>query len=288
MSIADILPQIVIYHANCDDGFCAAWLHHHLSTRMGEYIAAQCGDDPPDVKGREVLIFGFSYRRDTLLKMHEQADSLLVFDHHKTAEAELDGLDFCAFDSDKSGARMALKYLEGEGAENWLVDHIGSRDFWGNPMPNNELVLTGLSSYPRDFETWDRLFKKGPAALGRLGRHIKGYHSRLVAKAVEDHSWVNIAGHIVPVATHTIARITSDIARALAEIEGVPFAAGLGVLSSGDIVWHLRSRGDFDVRELARRFGGDGHRHGASFQAALADRIEADLAMTVGPDETEG
>ena len=268
MSIADILPEFVIYHMNCDDGFCAAWLHRRHSPRLGEYVPAQYGDPPPDVRDRDVLIFDFSYRRVDLERMHREANLLRVFDHHKTAEKELEGLDYCQVDMDKCGARMALEYLCGESADdNWLVDYIGNRDVWGSQLPNNELVRAGLSSYRRDFKVWDRIFERGPAALGRQGRHILRYQKRLVKAAVENHSWMSIGGHIVPVVSNTIASLNSDIVGTLAEIEGVPFAAGFFVLPTGQVVYNLRSRGEFDVSKVAKKHGGGGHRNAACFKA---------------------
>ena len=267
MSQAHLHPELVIYHKNCDDGFCAAWLHDRYSPRLGEYLPAQYGEAPPDVTDRDVLIFDFSYRRVDLTRMHREANSLRVFDHHKTAEKELEGLDYCEFDMDKSGARMALEYLMGSCAENWLVDHTGNRDFWGNQFPNNELVRAGLSSYPRDFKVWERIFERGAPALGRQGRHILRYQKRLVDAAVENHAWMSIGGHIVPVVSNTIASLNSDIVGALAEIEGVPFAAGFFVLPTGQVVYNLRSRSEFDVSEVAKKYGGGGNRNAAGFKA---------------------
>jgi len=96
---------LVLFHASCADGFCAAWICHKIYPDA-EYVAVQYGQEPPDVKDREVLILDFSYPRKQLLAMRSAAKNLEVLDHHKTAAADLEGLDFCMFDMSKSGARL--------------------------------------------------------------------------------------------------------------------------------------------------------------------------------------
>ena len=87
---------LVLYHAGCADGFCAAWVYWRQNP-TAEFIPVQYGEDPPPqaFQGRDVLIFDFSYRRHVLLAIKERAKSVLVLDHHKTAKAELESLDFC-------------------------------------------------------------------------------------------------------------------------------------------------------------------------------------------------
>ena len=81
------MNPLVIYHGGCPDGFCAAWVAHRCYVENGqtpELYAARYGDDPPDVVGREVLIVDFSYPRNVLESMAQQAKSIRLFDHHKT------------------------------------------------------------------------------------------------------------------------------------------------------------------------------------------------------------
>ena len=62
---------------------------------------------------RTVFIVDFSYPRTILEEMEESAESLVVIDHHKTAEEDLRGLDYCHFDMTHSGAYLAWEYLFG-------------------------------------------------------------------------------------------------------------------------------------------------------------------------------
>jgi nanoRNase/pAp phosphatase (c-di-AMP/oligoRNAs hydrolase) len=112
---------LVIYHGNCPDGFTAAWV---TARKLGdvELLAAKYGDDPPleEATGRRVVIVDFSYPREKLEQLHATG-SLLVLDHHKTAEADLQGLPYCVFDMQRSGARLAWDYFREGYPVPWVV-----------------------------------------------------------------------------------------------------------------------------------------------------------------------
>src|SRR5258708_4926651 len=83
-------PDICIYHGNCDDGFGAAWA---IWTRWGNevaYVPGVYGKPLPDVAGKNVLFVDFSAKRAEIDEMAQVAKSILIIDHHKTAEADLE------------------------------------------------------------------------------------------------------------------------------------------------------------------------------------------------------
>ena len=73
-----------IYHANCPDGFAAAWVVKKALENV-VFFPAGYQTTPPDVTGKDVVIADFSYKRPVLLEMAAQANSILILDHHKTA-----------------------------------------------------------------------------------------------------------------------------------------------------------------------------------------------------------
>lgn len=81
------MKPLVIYHANCADGFTAAWAVRQAMEC--DFHAGVHGEAPPDVAGRDVILVDFSYPRAQLVDMAQVARSILVLDHHKSAEAEL-------------------------------------------------------------------------------------------------------------------------------------------------------------------------------------------------------
>ena len=64
---------LVIYHANCYDGFSAAWVFWHALGGNVDLWPAKYGEPPPRVEGREVYIVDFSYPRNEMLAMKSVA-----------------------------------------------------------------------------------------------------------------------------------------------------------------------------------------------------------------------
>lgn len=267
-ALAPGLEDLVIYHDECDDGFCAAWLHWRQGARRAgvEYWSAQYGDKWPQasVTGKRVLIVDFSYPRSILEDIREKAKSLRVLDHHKTAEAELRGLPYCTFDMNKSGGRLMQEYLGAN--RNWLVDYTEDRDLWRWKLPDSRAISAALRSWPREFDLWESLYDGGRAPLADDGMAILRANKRAVADAIKGPGWAEINGHTVPCVNVT-GKLISETVGALAEAHPeAPFAAGFFVLPNRDIVFSLRSRGEFDVSAVARSFGGGGHAAAAGFK----------------------
>ena len=53
--------NLVIFHANCNDGFGAAYSAWKLLGNRCEYIACAHGETPPDVTGKKVAILDYSF-----------------------------------------------------------------------------------------------------------------------------------------------------------------------------------------------------------------------------------
>ena len=254
----------VIYHGNCTDGFTAAWVAWTEYGDAAEYIPAQYGDEPPDVVGHDVLILDFSYPRDVLERLHAAANTLLVLDHHKTAEESLRGLPFAQFDMDRSGAGMAWDELRG-GPRPSLVDYVEDRDLWRWRLPQSREISAYISSWPREFGNWEIINRvltadsmvasvAGGAVLRCTDRYVDGRCANPPPLAI-------IGGHEVPClnSTHAISELAGKLA------EAHLFAACWFQRDDGKFVYSLRSRGDFDVSAVAKQYGGGGHKGAAGF-----------------------
>jgi len=263
------MKPLVLFHGGCSDGFCAAWIYRRYVNPQSEFKAVQYNTDPPAVAGRNVVILDFSYPRPTLMHMREQAASLLVIDHHQTAEQELSGLNFCVFDQGKSAARITWEHFfdpQHQGRLEdppWLVAYTEDRDLWKWELAESRAVNAALSSYPRRFEVWDEIALRDLQELVLEGKAILRYQHRLIRPRVRNHGWTTIANVRVPITNATF--LTSEIGNALAD--GHPFAAVFFITPNNQVVYNLRSRGDtgLDVGEIARQYGGGGHRHAAAF-----------------------
>jgi uncharacterized protein len=270
--------RVVLYHANCIDGYTAAWAAWMRYGDEGtEYIAVSHGDGPPDVTGKDVLIVDFSYPREAMMRMWDGAHTILVLDHHVTAKADLDGLPFAVFDMSRSGAGLTWDVLhQGEpepsySARPWLVDYVEDRDLWRFRLQSSKEANAWIGACRRDsFVNWSILCAEGVEAAVTKGEAVLTFVDRYVHEMAAQARVVEVAGHRVPMVNAPYIN-TSELVGHLAE--GAPFAVGWYQRADGLYAYSLRSRGPdgVDVSEIAKRYGSGGHRNSAGFQ--LAERL---------------
>lgn len=256
--------RIVVYHDKCHDGITALWVALQQWPDAEPYAGNY--DAPPDLdrlRGADVLVVDFSWQRTALLAVKEVAASLRVIDHHKTAQANLDGIDGCDFDMERSGAGLAWDLLLG-GSRPPLVDYVEDRDLWRFRLPNCREVHAACNSYPLTLDSRDSLMRRGVADLAAEGAAILRYHDKLVDSAAQHAMTLNVWGYIVPAIACPIIELTSDLGHRLAK--GASFACVYTDQPDGSRLHSLRSdENGFDVSEVAKAFGGGGHKHAAGF-----------------------
>lgn len=294
------MKPLVIYHAGCWDGFCAAWVARKaLGKHLCEFHAAHYGTEPPPVRGRVVYMLDFSYPRPIMRQILGAARWVVVLDHHKTAEAELAGIvdefiqrpDLIAtdleanpnghelplvwFDMKKSGGRLAWEYFNRQNGPApsdvtipkapWLVDYTEDRDLWKHALPETHEINAALRSYPLDFELWDEFAE----AVGqremfkREGSAIRRHERQIVQDHIRHAREIDMDGHTVKAVNATV--LFSEIAGELAK--GAPFGACYFDRFDGKRQWSLRSDDNgIDVSAVAKAHGGGGHFHAAGFE----------------------
>jgi nanoRNase/pAp phosphatase (c-di-AMP/oligoRNAs hydrolase) len=262
----------VIYHAECSDGFCAAWLFH-MAYPNATFIPANYGQPLPVIEdGSRVFILDFSYPRGVMVALAERC-KVLVLDHHKTAAANCEGLEFCIFDQSRSGARMAYDWLmtnhlafEDGGKIEMLVNYVQDRDLWQHQMVDTHTINACIRSIDFDFDAWDELLGHSIYSLITEGTAILRYRSKLIAEHVARAAAEMLDGHLVYQVACTVKELVSDIGGELA-------AKGeFGVVYSdhnGYRTYSLRSRNGFDVSAVAAKFGGGGHAAAAGYKVKL-------------------
>lgn len=262
------MKTYVLYHANCTDGFGAAWGAWNYHKENAIYIPVQHGNPVPEMEPEsQIYILDFCYPFDVLKELASKQNIVVVIDHHKTSQESLPEIVppnlLCYFDMNQSGAMMSWKYW-------WpssrcipeLVDYIQDRDLWQWKLPQSHEVSAALSSYPMDFTLWnnlqiDQLKTEGKSVL----RHTMQQASALAGNAFP----MEVGGYQVHVvnATNFISEVCELICLCY---PGEPFAASYKDLSDAKRVWSLRTiHADFDVSKIAKRYGGGGHRAAAGF-----------------------
>jgi hypothetical protein len=278
---------LCIYHGHCDDGFAAAWAARHaLGANFFEFYPGVYQQAPPDVTGRHVLMVDFSYKRPVLMGMAATARSIVILDHHKTAAEDL--ADFRApapfedwfdgtlprvegddqpiaalFDMNRSGAGLTWDFFHPGEPRPLFIDYVEDRDLWLKQRPGGDEFTIALRSYPQDFAVWDGLVAYGAMKLVEEGAAIQRYYRLRVEELKRSAYQASIAGAPFWVANAPYFA-ASEVAGELAAREH-GFGACYFEASQGRWQYSLRARGDFDVSEIARKFGGGGHKSAAGF-----------------------
>lgn len=276
---------LVIYHSNCADGFSAAWCFWNKFQHEVEYYPGIYQKDPPDVNGRVVYLVDFSYKKDAVIGMCQTAKKVVLIDHHQTALQDLLPLtskadfqsNFEAFTSlDQSGATLAWDYLHPGWANVGisrpvLLGHIEDRDLWRFKLPNTREIQANVFSYEYTFENWDRLMAMNEAELMTFtvaGAAIERKHHKDIKELVDVCERLMVIGGFTVPAASLPYTLTSDAGHLMASQYGggAVFAACYWDTSEARI-FSLRSCDHgMDVSEIAKQYGGGGHKHAAGFK----------------------
>lgn len=206
--------------------------------------------------------------------MLQTAASITILDHHVSAEEDLSellksGVIKGLFDMTQSGAMLAWHWFNHEQTAPELIKHIQDGDLWLFQLEGTREINAALSSYPYDFAVWDKLMSNGHelVALRRDGeaieRRLQKDIKQLIASGVRR---MIIGGYDIPVLNASAAYV-SDAGNIMSD--GEAFAACYWDHPDGRS-FSLRSRNDagqqgIDVAEVAKKYGGGGHKNAAGF-----------------------
>lgn len=281
------MSYLCLYHKSCSDGLGAAmavraWFNEQpfdaaqdvprsVINRGIEFKTIQYGDPAPDVTGLDVFIVDFSFPPDTLRQMAELANSLVMIDHHASAQKDYGAPSVMPypenttiiFDMDKAGCILTWEYLFPTTPPPELFYYLQDRDLWQWKLTQSKEVSAALRSYKPFFNVWDEFMTSaGLEKLKAEGAAILRYQNQQIEAGLSQPAqMVEICGYTVPCVncTHLISELGNELAK------GQPFAA-LYFDTADKRVFSLRSADDgVDVSEVAKLYGGGGHARAAGF-----------------------
>ena len=271
------MNKLCIYHGNCADGFTSAWVVRKALGEAVDYHAGVYQNPPPEVEGRDVVMVDFSYKRSVLEGIRDRAASVLILDHHKTAEADLRDLPgvHSVFDMERSGARITWDhYFPGKEPPKLLL-HVEDRDLWRFALRKTREIQASVFAYPYEFKVWDFLMGADLDQLAVEGEAIERKHFKDIRELVGVVTRpMKIGGYVVPIANLPYT-LTSDAGHLLAKDK--PFAGCYWDTPQGR-VFSLRSTDEgLDVAEIAKQYGGGGHKHASGFRLSYADAAKLEV-----------
>lgn len=296
-------PDICLYHFPCDDGFASAWTVQNKWPDCA-MVPINYGQKFPDIDltGKRLLIADFSFPPNALADFANKAKEIVILDHHKTAKADLvefevgicgdalfaaadiDGMFrdmaelgrpaiLARFDMERSGASLTWEFCFPHLPTPVFVQIIEDRDLWRFKLRETRAFSLYLRSFPYDFAKWSEIagrLRDDPNLVMGEALSIERFYDQKLAEMLPTATLKTIGKWPgVPVA-HAPYAFASDLANELLKAHPqAPFAAVV-VDAYGGRTYSLRSENSRqDVSEVAKTFGGGGHRNAAGFRVPL-------------------
>lgn len=268
---------VILYHADCADGFGAAWAAWKKFKEAALYVAVPPHNRelPPKARHTDVFTLDYSFPLDVVSAVSQEINSLTVIDHHETNKKAAEVAHNRVFDMAHSGAVLSWKFFHPTKPVPRLLRHVEDYDLWKFRLRNTREIAEALLLYDMNFKTWDKLVRdfeqgkekkyieEGTTLLRlrdrRIGRLI-GYGEEVIfeshkALMVNSPFYVSEIGHSIVKHGTPVALIWSR---------------------RGDkIMVSLRSDGEsVNVAKLAEHYGGGGHPAAAGFTFKVEDFLK--------------
>jgi len=187
------MKPLVIYHANCMDGFGSAFSAWKKLGDSAEYVPASYNDSVYDsentslsigdvsynVCGRNIYVLDFSFSKEVTDELIRISGRFVWLDHHKTAfemwgeEDSMEPGHFYEYtektgssnvhiilDNNRSGALIAWEFFNVDDPVPMLIRHIDDRDRWQFKIEGSKEIHAALSALDLSFENMNRIIDK--------------------------------------------------------------------------------------------------------------------------------
>lgn len=251
------MKTAIVYHANCVDGFGAAWAASKFFDNAIYHPLVHGASLPEKVLECDILYFlDISLKRDEIIKLRESGKQVFVIDHHDSAQREIDGLDGCVFDMNHSGAALtwivlnkqsekplSLKYMP------LILFYIEDGDLYRFKMPESKHILNVLHAVEKTFENYDHFnnqisVRDGFAKIANKGKNIFEFNQNYLDFVKKFVQKINFAGfdEVPVINTHSFQ--VSDLLHDLAMESKHGFAVSWFQLDNGNFKYSLRSKSE--------------------------------------------
>lgn len=258
---------VVLYHADCPDGFGAAWAAWKKFGNKAEYISVDPETLPEKIPiKREVYAVDISYPVAVQRKLRGKNKKLVILDHHASNKSVTEFFPENVFNINHSGSVLAWKYFHKSKRMPQLLRHVEDIDLWKWKLPKTREIISSLSLVEYDFKKWSSFAKRLETKLGlreivKEGSIISAYEQNIIQKLVERATPVKFEG-IKTLAVNSPV-LNSEIGNAL--IKKLPPIGIVWRETCSEIQVSLRSDGSVDVSKIAKKYGGGGHKKSSGF-----------------------
>lgn len=270
-------PICILYHAECRDGFAAAWAAWKKFGSKADYIPVKYGNPPsPEIKNKIVYTLDFTYYPPYIEKFMKNNKKVIVIDHHISAKEFIEKIPEHIFDINHSGAALAFKYFHPEKKIPKIVKLVEEGDLWKFKSKHAKEILAYTGLFDFDFKIWDKLISLGEKEsnykkFAEYGAAIISYEDKVIENIIRENAYpVIFEGHKI-YAINAPRFLRSQIGHLLAK-KYPPFSL-VWQRDKNRIEVSLRSNCRIDVSKIASKFGGGGHPNAAGFSLSANSKF---------------
>jgi uncharacterized protein len=263
---------VILYHADCPDGFGGAFSAWKKFGHTAEYIPIDQYILPDvDFNGKNVYLIDVCYPLEIMKQLLDKTKEVTVLDHHLGVRDVVEQMPTYVFDAKRSGATIAWNYFHPGTSVPTFLKYVQDGDLYTFTLPDARAVLAYCYTQPFSFESWDTLITRMEDESERAKIRERGEiyveYGEMLKQQVVDKAWlVSFEGYEV-LAVDAPRFFASDVGHTLAKLKG-PLGLVVRVKRDGVRV-SLRGDGSVDVSAIARKYGGNGHPNAAAFNIPL-------------------
>ncbi len=267
--------MICFYHSADLDGHCSGAIVKHKYPDC-ELYGIDYGDEFPwdKVKDQNVIMVDFSLQPfSDMIRLNQEAKTLDWIDHHISAIKDYEecGDIFPSFLDDKKAAcELTWEYLLGRATLPYVVTLLGRYDVWDHiidVLPFQYGVRLYKTDPAWDMENWLDWFNCFPHKILDKGKTILKYVEQDNEKYVKFSSFeVNLHNFKCIVINRMMTN--SQMFDSVWDPEKYDVMLTFGYKKNQWTVSLYTDKEGVDVSEIAKKFGGGGHKQAAGFQCS--------------------
>ncbi|MDO8515822.1 MAG: DHHA1 domain-containing protein [bacterium] len=259
---------VVLYHADCSDGFGGAWAAWKKFGARASYLPVRHDlPVPKGLRGKEIYMIDFTYRRPRTVKLMVHNKRVTAIDHHESVEDVTKLTKDNLYSTKHSGAVLAWNYFHPRKKVPILLRYIEDRDMWWWKMPKAHELLACMEIGERNFSSWNKIaidlenIAKRRRYIER-GKAFLLYDQHIVKDLAKHAELVRFEGHTI-YAINAPHRFANEVGALL--YKKLPSFALVWREQEGKILVSMRGDGKVDTGKIAKKFGGGGHPASSGF-----------------------
>jgi len=269
------MEKVVCYYHEDMDGIVSASIVKKVYPEA-ELIACQYGREFKQVKGKEcVIMVDFSAEEKDMREIIKNNDNFCWIDHHKSAFEKLqdiwnDGSIGGLRKMTKSGCELTWDWFFPEEELPLLVALVGDYDMWKfnfvDTKPVGEYLPLIIQTPDDAVQYLDYKRMTGFSARGEVLLKAKDLRvAQAFAEGEECDMWCNPA-QTAFMENCFVCNSNVDISNLGNYIAKQGYKIGIvWSVRDGKLIVNLRSIGDVDVSQIAKNWGGGGHKNASGF-----------------------